>query len=278
MAGISFEEVGKNMGEGLKKVTKNKPLMIALIGGVVLVIFLAFRNRGTTTTENVTIPGGYAGIGTGEAGGGSGGGSSDDLSGALEGLQNNFTNMYNQQQQANQAALEQIAKNNAEQFNLLNQAIAGQQSYYDKLTGELRGNIEALNASIAQQQAEYAATISALQSQMQNSFGYSSGGSLAYAVGSSITEVPRGISAPIAVSPQSSGLASQQYGNASQQAKNEINSSSSYSDQTKNYTNNVISIGKTTTLEQVANTAERNQQQLASVQEKLKANPPKFKL
>lgn len=266
------------MGEGLKKVTKNKPLMIALIGGVVLVIFLAFRNRGTGTAENVTIPGGYAGIGTGEAGSGGGGGSSDDLSGALEGLQNNFTNLYNQQQQANQAALDQIARNNAEQFNLLNNAIAGQQSYYDQLTGQLKGNIESLNAQIAKQQSDYAAAMLAMQSQMQNSFGYSSGGSLAYAVGSSITEVPRGISTPTAVSPQSSGLASQQYGNSSQQAKSEINSNSSYSDQTKNYTNNVISIGKTTTLEQVANTAERNQQQLASVQDKLKANPPKFKL
>lgn len=158
-----------------------------------------------------------------------------------------FTEALNKSNTSFTDALTKMNETNAKQFEAINSSLADINDHSAQWQTNLMAQLQAQMASMA-------ASYSRNYSSYNTSDNYSSGSS-------------------------SSGYYySTQPGNSSQAAKNEINNSSQYSQQNKDYVNNVISVGSGTSLKEVADIGARNEQRLNEVRDILKNNPPKFQL
>jgi len=297
MAEWNIKEVGENAAKSVKKLFSGKKGKYVLIGGAALVIVVFFiynRNKSGSEYDTATIAG-YPEIG---AGGGSGGSGGSEGSGVTSDDLSNLADQFGDQ-------LDQITRGFTDIVNRQNEAIAGLENSYTNQFAGMKGLIDGMNAEFAKRYQQFELERNSLLdkisafSDRSNYYGAESGYGSPYSdwnmtqaadiydnygaknpdgstklLGSSqytnritgqTTYVPSGKSVSDILNDSSS----------LQKAKQAVYDNSNYSQQTKQYISGIVS-GNAGSIQNAADTAARNEQKLKEVQERLKANPPKF--
>ncbi|MCM3176231.1 hypothetical protein [Paenibacillus sp. MER 99-2] len=251
MSGFNIKEITSDGVGKIKGMFKGKKGKITLVVVIVLglVVFLALRNRSSSSQSVPVALSGYPSDGM-PSGGGAGGGSMDTsgFDDAISNINKNFADLLQQNNQDAQRLMQEMQNANVNQYNAMQNAFDQMSGSYSNQFQSMQGMIDGMNAEFQKQYLNFEQQNKTLTDQLQSFKDRQAQQSIQYPSASSSSSS----------SSSSSNSSNWMTGSTLQQAKNEVIASNNWSQQTQNYLNGIVSSQSTSSMYQAAQTAESN--------------------